>query len=264
MPHRPPLVHGHRGARACLPENTIPAFRYAIRAGADAIELDLLVTAGDDLVVCHDPVLAPPIGSGPHAGAPVRSLSLAQLRQWDAGALRHPAFPAQTPIPGTPIPTLDEVFSLAPLGSFDFNLEAKSFPDRPEWAPPPEAFAALVLAQVRRFGLSSRVFFQSFDFGVLAAMRRLAPEIRLSALTESDPRDFATIAREAQAGIVAPQTGLVTAHKVQAAHRRGVQVISWTANTIREWDRLLDAGVDAIITDDPAALIAYLRALGRR
>src|SRR6185312_12129838 len=107
------LVHGHRGARALRPENTIPAFEYAIAAGADALELDLAVTRDNVLVVSHDPVLHPPICTGPRAGAIIRDLTLAELGEWDCGALQNPDFPRQTPIPGTSIPTLDEVLALS-------------------------------------------------------------------------------------------------------------------------------------------------------
>src|SRR5580700_4513101 len=106
-------VHGHRGARAMRPENTIPAFEYAIGVGVDVLELDMAVTLDDVLVVSHDPLLNPEICQGPRASIPIRTLTLKELRQWDCGALRNPSFPKQTPVPGTRIPTLDEVFDLS-------------------------------------------------------------------------------------------------------------------------------------------------------
>jgi glycerophosphoryl diester phosphodiesterase len=96
----------------------------------------------------------------------------------------------------------------------------------------------------------------------LIAMKKLAPEIRLSALYTGTPRDFVAIAREAGAGIVSPKMALVTPEQVRAAHQAGLQVVPWTANTPAQWDRLIAAGVDAIISDDPAALLAHLRAKG--
>src|ERR1700692_1040101 len=103
----PILVHGHRGARAMRPENTIPAFEYAIKAGVDVLELDMAVTKDDVIVVSHDPLLNSEICKGPGAPQPIRTLTLSELRQWDCGALRNPKFPKQTPIRGTHIPTLD-------------------------------------------------------------------------------------------------------------------------------------------------------------
>jgi glycerophosphoryl diester phosphodiesterase len=256
---RPVKVQGHRGARAVQPENTIPAFEYAIAAGVDVLELDMAVTRDNVIVVSHDPYLEPPVCSGPQAKAVIRELTLAEVRQWDCGAKPNPAFPRQQSVPGTRIPTLDDVFALAPKGSFDFNIETKIFADRPQLTPPPEEFARMVLEKVRKYGLEKRIILQSFDFRTLHAMKKLAPGIRLAALYSGPAKDFVEIAREAGAGIVSPEYHLVTPEQVKAAHVAGLTVIPWTPNQPEEWDRLMAAGVDAIITDDPAALIAHLK-----
>src|SRR5687767_3710442 len=114
------LVHGHRGARAVLPENTIPAFEFAIAAGADVLELDLAVTKDNVLVASHDPTINETICQGGKPGAPIRQLTLAELRAYDCGARKNPEFPKQKLVPGTRIPTLDEVLALAKRGTFDF------------------------------------------------------------------------------------------------------------------------------------------------
>ena len=285
-------VQGHRGARAARPENTIPAFEYAIAAGADALELDMSVTKDNVIVVSHDPIVGPPLCSGPRERAVIHDLTLAELKQWDCGAIRNPGFPDQQIVPGTRIPTLDEVFALAPKGKFRFNLEAKIMARRlsdaelnatlkragidpesprgkdaratlsilgPDVTPPPEEFARLVLDRIRAHHLENRVIFQSFDFRTVHAMKKLAPEIQLAALYGGPARDFVEIAREAGAQIVAPTYQLVTPEQVKAAHAAGLQVIPWTANKPEDWDRLIAAGVDAIITDDPAGLIRHLK-----
>lgn len=149
--------------------------------------------------------------------------------------------------------TLDQVLDLAPRGDFLFDIEIKSSPDHPE-------LASLVLDRVRAHRLESRVAILCFDFRVLRAMNKLAPEIALAALYEGEPRDFTAIAAESSARTVAPRFDLVTPEQVRAAHDAGLQVVAWTANTPEEWNRLIEAGVDGIITDDPAALIAHLRA----
>jgi len=254
------LVHGHRGARGRRPENTLPAFEYAIAEGVDALELDMAVTKDGVLVVSHDPILHPPVCSGPQPRAVIHELTLAQVREWDCGAVRNPAFPNQQTAPGTRMPTLDEVFDLASRGKFDFNIETKSFPEHPEYTPSPEEFVKLVLAKIRAHKLEKRIILQSFDWRTLVAMRKLAPEIRLSALTDKDKREFAAISKDAaNAEIVSPEYHLVTPEKVAAAHAAGIQVVPWTADTPAAWDALIAAKVDAIISDDPAALIAYLR-----
>ena len=246
------------------PENTIPAFDYAINIGVDVLEMDMAVTKDNVIVISHDPTLRPPVCTGPQPAAIIHELTLVQVREWDCGAVQNPLFQKQTPVPGTRMPTLDDVFQLATRGSFNYNIETKSFPDKPELTPPPEEFSRMVLEKIRKYKLEKRVILQSFDFRTLVAMKKLAPEIRLSALTEKDQRDFVTIAREGLADIISPHYSLVTKEKVAAAHAAGIQVVPWTVNTVAEWDKLIDAGVDAIISDDPAQLIAYLKQKGLR
>ncbi len=260
----PIQVHGHRGARAVRPENTLPAFEYAIETGVDVLELDMAVTRDDVVVVSHDPILPPKICQGPGTGQPIRTLTLAELRKIDCGSLRNPDYPRQQTVPGTRVPTLDEVLSLAPRGNFEFNIETKIFKDSPQLTPSPEKFAQLVLDIVRKHRLESRVILQSFDFRTLQAMKQLEPRIRLAALVEKTGRDFVSIAREAGAGIVSPHYPLVTAGRVAQAHTAGLQVVPWTANDPRVWEKLLAAKVDAVISDDPAALIAWLKKKGLR
>jgi len=222
--------------------------------------MDMAVTKDNVIVISHDPILEGPVCSGRQKSAVIHQLTLAEVRQWDCGAVRNPRFPTQETVPGTRMPTLDEVFRLATRGSFEYNIETKSFPDHPEYTPAPDEFAKLVLAKIREYKLVKRVMLQSFDWRTLISMRKLAPEIRLSALTEFDKRDFAAISKAAaNAEIVSPEFHLVTPEKVAAAHAAGLQVVPWTANTPADWDKLIAAKVDAIISDDPAALIAYLK-----
>src|SRR5262245_10835585 len=78
-------VHGHRGARARMPENTMPAFQYALEEGVDVLEMDMAVTKDNVVVISHDPVLEPPICTGAAGKAMIRQLTLAEARQWDCG-----------------------------------------------------------------------------------------------------------------------------------------------------------------------------------
>ena len=282
------LVHAHRGGRALRSENTLPAFLYAIEVGADVLELDLAVTKDNILVVSHSPYLTQPESTDPHLqaalaterrcdgpplppGTLIHSLTLTQLRQYDCGAHTLANFPHQVAVPHTPIPTFDEVLGLAPQGTFQFNVETKSFPAHPTFTPTPEVFAAMIDAAVRRHNLQSRVILQSFDFRTLEAMRKFDSGIRLSALFE-DPRadalmglsdhdkSFTHVAEITGAEILSPDQSLVTPEAVAEAHKRGLQVAPWTINTPKGWQQMADAHVDAIITDDPAACLTWLRA----
>lgn len=252
-------VHGHRGARAMRPENTLPAFEYAIAQGVDALELDMNVTRDGVLVVSHDSELRAPVCTGPRDRVAIHDLTLAEVRQWDCGAKQNPLFATQQTVPGTKMPTLDEVFALAPKGKFLFNIETKISPQRPELSVTPDEFAKLVLAAIRKHHLESRVVLQSFDFRTLQAMKKLDPQIRLSALYSGTSRSFVEIAREAGAQIISPEFHLVTPEQVMAAHAAGLEVLPWTPNKAEDWARLADAGVDGMISDNPAGLIAFLK-----
>jgi glycerophosphoryl diester phosphodiesterase len=255
------LVHGHRGARARRPENTLPAFQYAIGQGVDVLELDVAVTKDGVAVVSHDPLLNRTICSGPKLGIPIHTLTLAELREYDCGAKKNPLFPDQVPVPGTHIPTLDEVFDLGKGNSVGFNVETKIFATKPELTPGPEDFTRLVLDSIRRHNLQKRVILQSFDPRTLLVMRKLDPAIPRSALFET-ARDWMEVAHEFDATVLSPEHKLVTPERVEKAHAAGLQVVPWTADKPEDWQRLADAGVDAIISDDPAALMDWLRGKG--
>jgi glycerophosphoryl diester phosphodiesterase len=282
------LVHAHRGGRASRPENTIPAFEFAIEHKVDALELDLAVTKDNVLVVSHSPYLTQVeakdafmktvLANERHCTGPalppgtlIHSLTLAELKQYDCGASTLAAFPHQVAVPHTTIPTFEEVLDLAPKGTFDFNVETKIFINHPEITPTPEVFVQMIDEAVRRHHLESRVILQSFDFRTLLAMKKIDPKIRLSALfgqakydtfmgiTDPD-KSFVHIAKISGAGILSPDESLATPAEVAAAHGAGLQVIPYTVNTEEGWKKMADAHVDAVITDDPAGLLDWLRA----
>jgi glycerophosphoryl diester phosphodiesterase len=255
------LVEGHRGARWVLPENTLPAFHHAMEVGADVLEMDAVVTKDNVLVMSHDLEMKPAICKGP-ADLPraIRQLTLEQVKQFDCGWAPNKDFPAQQALPGTRMPTLDEVLGeMAPLGAFHFNIETKIDPARPELTPSPEEFARLLVDVVRKHKVEARVIVQSFDFRTLHAVKKIAPEIRRSALLGMGTESFVETAKRAgDAPIVSPHFRLVTPEKVKEAQAVGLKVVPWTANQPAEWQKLIEAGVDSIITDNPQGLVLYL------
>jgi glycerophosphoryl diester phosphodiesterase len=96
--------------------------------------MDMAVTRDNVIVISHDPIVEPPVCHGPVERAVIHELTLEQVKQWDCGARLNPRFPTQQAVPGTRMPTLDEVFALAPQGTFDYNIETKSFPDKPQFS----------------------------------------------------------------------------------------------------------------------------------
>jgi glycerophosphoryl diester phosphodiesterase len=291
-------VQGEMGAEGLRPGNTLPAFQYAIDVGADVIEMDMQVTKDNVIVISHDPILHAPYCTGPTPSAVIHELTLNEVRKWDCGAIQFPGLPRQQVMPGTRMPTLDEVFALGVKSKVLFNIETKITPRRrtleearaivlsvaepkpagealdrcaralmqqgPEMTPGPEEFARMVLAEIRKYQLESRVILESFDFRTLTAMKKLEPRIQLSALCTGPDLDFVKVGKESGAGIISPLHNFVTAEQVSAAHAAGLRVLPWVANEPADWDRLIAAGVDSILTDYPADLIAYLKQRGMR
>ncbi len=257
------LVHGHRGARARRPENTLPAFRYAIEQGVDFLELDVAVTKDNVLVVSHDPLINATICSGPKTGIPIHTLTLAELNQYDCGARQNPLFKTQVPVPGTHIPTLDQVFDLSKGTTVQFNVETKIFADKPELTPDPETFTKMILDLAKKHGIERRMILQSFDPRTTRVMKKLDPSMRRAALFETD-RQWPEVAKEFEATIMSPAYMLVTKERVAWSHSAGLEVVPWTVNEPEDWQKLVDDGVDAIISDDPASLITWLKQKGLR
>jgi glycerophosphoryl diester phosphodiesterase len=264
-------VQGHRGARAARPENTLPAFEYALEQGVDTLELDLAVTKDGVLVVSHEPLVSPEIcqaaGGKPVEGQiPIHGLTLAELRTYDCGTLRNPRFPDQTPVPGTRVPTLEEVFQLvkdspSPAAKVvQFNIEIKIVPRYAGTVmPDPDAFAKLVVDAVHKAGLVDRVVIQSFDHRSLLAVRKLEKRLRISPLVGDSLPELKGYLAAMKPDVYSPNLNWITPEAVKTAHAAGTKVIPWTADAPDEWEYLVKCGVDGIITDDPARLIAWLK-----
>ncbi len=265
-----PEIQGHRGARGNYPENTLPAFEFALKANVDVLELDLGVTKDRQVIVSHDPILNPDICTGPGGRSlkerPVQisKTPWSELRKYDCGRLKNARFPNQIPRLGTRMPLLSEVFDLVKKSSHPgaahvrFNIELKVEPEHPEWTVKRDVFAKAVLGEIKRAGMEGRVVLQSFDRETLLILRQLAPSQPLSYLTENPLEDRIKRAKESGAGILSPDLELLTPAEVQRAHQSGLKVIVWTVNDSAGWTKALAYGVDGIITDYPADLRAWL------
>ncbi|MFH1619208.1 MAG: MFS transporter [bacterium] len=276
VPRRDFEVQGHRGARAVRPENTMSAFKYALGTGVDTLEMDLKVTKDGVLVVMHDPFVRPERcldarGRRPEMSVPVRSLTLDELKTYDCGSLPNPQFPSQVPSPGEKIPSFEEILDWLDretdprAGKVLLNVETKSEEAHPEYAPPPDAFARLVLEALKKHGMLERTTLQSFDFRTLTAARALEPGLTISALIGERPQEpLAAIASRLKADIISPNHRWLTERDVESLHAIGVRVIPWTANNERDWRRLIRLSVDGIISDDPLALLQFRQRLFKK
>ncbi len=262
-------VQGHRGARGNRPENTIPAFDFALEAGADTLEMDLGITRDDQIVLNHDRTINPKRcqwDDGRPLEKPIliHRLTLAEIKKLDCGSLRNPDFPHQILIPHTPIPTLDEIFerykdAKSKSGNLvKFNIETKISFWHPYDTVPPRRFSDLVLAKVYQHEMLNRVVLESFDYRTLKAAKKITPCIKISALTQNPFENLAHTAHDLKAEYVSPRWNLLSLQDVEEVHREGAKVLPWIPNTMAQWEHLVKMGVDAIISDYPQDLFNYL------
>ena len=294
-------LQGHRGTRGLAPENTLAAFRKAMEIGVTTLETDLALTSDGTLVLSHEPLLNPDLtrdAGGKWLTAPgpaIRSLTLAQVKTYDVGRLNPDRpysrqWPDQAAIDGERIPTLAELVALTRAmdrTQVRFNIETKLTPQRPQDAPEPAAFAAAVADAVRREGIVSRTTVQSFDWRTLVALKQVAPEIHTACLTiESSGMNTVTPGADGaspwHAGLKPAEHGNTLPRLVKAAgcatwsmfwrnltpdlvaeaHGLALKVLPWTVNDRTEMARLMDMGVDGIITDYPDRLRAVMAGRG--
>jgi glycerophosphoryl diester phosphodiesterase len=259
-------IHGHRGARARFPENTLPAFEHAIQAGAHVLELDLGVSRDEVLVLAHDAEINPTLcldknGNTPQKGIALFSLNFEEIKTFDCGTNKHPKFTNQSQVPSTPMPSLDEFFQWIKkhphpnAKTIGFNIETKQ-PNKNVGA---KRFAELVVKKIKEHNLIERSVLQSFDHDVLIEARKIEPQLRLSALTHKWNQNTVQIAKDLGVEIASPAITFLNSRTIKELHKHGIKVIPWTANTKKEWAKLIHLSVDGIITDDPEGLIQYLK-----
>lgn len=245
--HGRPQVLAHRGASADAPENTLAAFREAVRQGADGVELDVMRCGSGELVVCHDAWLDRLAGEH----VEIASTPLGQLRRLDVGRRFGSAFV------GERIPTLAEVLAVLPRAAV-CNVELKCETVRDH------GLAWKVAREIRRSEAGQDLVLSSFNPFSLARARLYAPRLPAAMLVEVSQnlplREVATRALGAAALHV--DHPLCTAENVRRWHGCGLKVAAWTVDAPEDVERCCAAGVDALITNQPAATLAVIARLG--
>lgn len=237
----------------------------------------------------------------PYVGKYIKDLTLAQVKTLDCGSLPLADFPEQVLVPGATMPTLQEVFALVKSYQADqvlLNIETKVEAAAPEETAPRELFVKTVLKDIRDAGLMRQATIQSFDWGALMLTRELEPSLPIIALTNGQPflqvgmpgaspwlggidiDDFNGDLVQAVASFGAnaispvhgdPQGGrygdpgyveYTTPDLVDAAHAEGIKVIPWTVDDEGTMNRMLENGVDGMITDYPDRLRVVMEARG--
>jgi glycerophosphoryl diester phosphodiesterase len=239
-----PLILAHRGASANAPENTLAAFELALEQGAHGVELDVKLSADDEIVVMHDATVDRTTGGKGR----VSDLTLAALRELDAGSSFSEKFN------GEKIPTLSDVFEAIGDRAL-INVELTNYKT------PRDGLADKVCDLVKRFGLGERILFSSFLPSNLKRTRSLLPDTPRGLLALSGwlgwwARSFGFNFGDYQAQH--PSLRDTTPQQIARVHRLKRRVNVYTVNAAEDMRRLINWGVDGIITDDPQLAMEVL------
>jgi glycerophosphoryl diester phosphodiesterase len=282
-------LQSHRGGRGEWTEESLAAFANSLKLGVTTLELDTHLTADGKVIVWHDDTIqadkcqdtapaAPGDAAFPYVGDRVAELSLAQIKTLDCGFTQLKGYPEQDVIEGNRIAELKDVFQLvrdAGAKKVRFNVETK-VEDGKSGGEGMVALTKAVVTEIQASGMAERTTVQSFDWSSLNLTKELAPELPLVALSSGDawlevgqPGASAnlggididtyggSLAKAAAAqgyDAVSPAFRSVTPGMITEAHELGLPVVPWTVNTTADMTRLMDLGVDGIITDYPTRL----------
>ena len=283
---------GHRGARGLVPENTIEGFEFTLNLGVMALEFDVLFSKDNVPVITHDNYLSAAAtrdntGKWLEKDGPnINELTLSELKEFDVGGLDESSlygqrYPEQKFLSKVRIPTLSELLKFACLPknlNLYLLLEIKSEPSLDS-----TNAVRRVIDEVRDKKLVNRTVLHSFDWELLKECQKVAPEIPCSFLSElpgkadksldESPEGFTPDFSSFEVSIpkaVANRNGQmwcpdskdVTLELVQEAHDLGLLVCPWTVNEIKDFENMVSAGVDGIITDYPDRAQNVLNAFG--
>lgn len=293
-------LQGHRGARGLAPENTLAGFAQALSLGVHVLELDVGITRDGVLVIHHDRALNPDTTRGPdgrHISAPgplIHALTWNELQRHDVGRLRPGSryagqFPDQQPVDGARIPRLAELFDLVRRSGnaqVRFAIETKLSPLAPDDTPAPEVMARALVEAIRAAGMAGRSTILSFDWRTLAVAQREAPEIGTVYVTaqqrwldtigagqaaaspwtagirHDDHGSVPKMIRAAGGRIWSAYFGDLSPAKIAEARALGLTVLAWTVNQPEDIVRLIDWGVDGIVSDRPDRVRAEMQRRG--
>lgn len=251
-------VISHRGANQIAPQNTIEAFKKSIEIGCDGFETDIHLTKDGIPVVCHNFT----IDETSNGKGAIKDMTLEELRQFDFGSYKGDEFK------GVKIPTLDEFLEVsASMGDKMrvLNIELKS--EVPGCLG--TELAKKTIDAVREHGLLGKLLISSFDPAVLVVCKKLEKKCKTGILYSPDKISAVKVlarpvafAKEIGCDALHPFHICVTRLYVERAHRAGLQVNPWTVNSEKNAKKLIDLGVDGVITDDPGLVNGVLAAYG--
>lgn len=259
------VIHGHRGARSIFPENTLHSFKYIIEHGIDVIEVDLQITKDNEIVIYHYKDINTDICNGP--SKPIKSLTLKEIKEYDCGSKKNPEFPDQRIVPGEKIPTFIELIDLIQTNyknkNILMNVEIKT-EESLDTDSEVYNFCKKLIDIIHKYNISNNVIIQSFDTRALHYIKEIDPNIKTSYLLENklDTIDnIINISKKMGVDIISPDFNLIDKNFVKKMQDNGFEVLVWTVNDKDDVKKVIEYGVDGIISDDPKKIKDYIESL---
>lgn len=260
---------GHRGSRGLMPENTIPAMLKAIDYNVTTLEMDVVISKDNKVVVSHDPFFHENITTTPQ-GKYLTKTEAAQhllyampydsIKKYDVGSKVHPDYPKQQKM-RVQKPLLEELlketesYAASKNKKLLYNIEIKSKPENDgKKNPPIEQFVDMVVSTISNSRVLDRSCIQSFDPRALQVVHRKHPTVVTALLIEgTDKRSLDVQLQELgyTPAVYSPHFSLVTPELINTCHQKNMRVIPWTVNDLSIMKRLKAMGVDGIISDYP-------------
>jgi len=285
-------IYGHRGARGDLPENTLESFKYLFENNINAYETDILISKDLIPVITHDFRLEPSFTKDSEGNwiedenIKIFDLTYEELLKFDVGSINKLSrygrrFVNQKPLENQRIPKLSELLDLSLKNKSEnllINLEIKSTPDEENLTPAPEDTVKLVVDEINLSNLKDKIIVSSFDWRTLTEIKNQYPEISRAYLTYQQVRgmkikktiynrspwmsflpfyedhELPKIIKSQGGKAWHPYRKDITKKLVDISHQEDLPVNVWTVNEKYEMLKMIEYGVDGIMTDYPLRL----------
>lgn len=262
----------HRGGRALMPENTIPAMLNAVNIGVTTLEMDAYITTDGLVVISHDKYMNPlftlsPEGKEiPKEEAPKFALyrmKYVDIAKFDVGSKYYSEFPLQQkmkvakPLLSDLIDSVQNYIKSSGKPQVYYNIETKSIEkDDNIYNPEPDRFVKLLMDVIEQKKISQWVVIQSFDKRTLQVLHKKYPKVKTSYLI-SNKKSLTENINDLgfKPFIYSPGSNLVNVNLVKECHAKGIKIVPWTVNTKEDIAKIKAMGVDGIISDYPNLLV---------
>lgn len=273
-----PEVQGHRGCRGLMPENSVAGFIHALDLGVNTLELDVVISGDNQVIVSHEPFFNHLISTGPNGTEITETnekdfniyrMNLEEIRRFDVGLKPHPKFSLQSkqaavkPTLGEMVQAVEHHIRENNLPPVKYNIEIKHISQQEnEFYPPCHISVDLVYREIIKYGISDHSNVQSFDPGCLNAMHKKDPKLEIAFLVENGNDVSENLKKlDFMPRTYSPYFSVVTEKMVSECKKTGIRLIPWTVNEAADMEAMFRLGVDGLITDYPDKALEIRRSL---